>query len=199
MEKPVLILGMPRSGTSMTAGIFHLHGCWVGNCREADNLNPKGFFENLDFKKLMILHAGRLAQSGELADVGNTEFMLKVREVAPEEGPWLVKCSALYWPMWSFLLPKWVCVRRKTEGILKSNMKTNFMATQDENKIHYLIERHNMAMDLVDGVDVYTDDIVSGDFSSIKRAVEFCGLEYDEANTANFVNPKLWNRNGPVA
>src|ERR1700738_3517770 len=49
----VLILGMHRSGTSATAGVFYLLGHSLGNTlHSANQYNPKGFFEDNDFMKL---------------------------------------------------------------------------------------------------------------------------------------------------
>lgn len=158
-----------------------------------DEVNPKGFFENLDFKRLMIKHAGRLAQSGELAKP-SSEFEKAVKEYVPEEGKWIAKFSAMYWPMWVSFDPVWICVRRQRGGIIASNMKTNFMNSQDLKKINYLIDRHSVAMDSVDGIDVKTDDVAAGEFSTIQRAIEGAGLEFDESVTREFVSPDLWNR-----
>lgn len=50
--KTVIVLGSPRSGTSMTAGILSILGVDMGNIRKPDSSNPKGYFEDLDFQKL---------------------------------------------------------------------------------------------------------------------------------------------------
>ena len=52
----VIVLGMHRSGTSAIAGILHLNKIIMGS---KDNFkpkplpqNPKGFYENYDFRKI---------------------------------------------------------------------------------------------------------------------------------------------------
>lgn len=50
--KSVIVLGAPRSGTSMTAGMLSLLGVWMGDVRKPDPLNPKGYFEDSDFLAL---------------------------------------------------------------------------------------------------------------------------------------------------
>lgn len=52
--KTVVILGAPRSGTSMTAGILSRMGVDLGRLRKPDAENPRGYYEDWDFIKLMI-------------------------------------------------------------------------------------------------------------------------------------------------
>jgi hypothetical protein len=50
--KTVIVLGAPRSGTSMTAGVLNLLGVAMGHVRRPDPLNPTGYFEDREFLKL---------------------------------------------------------------------------------------------------------------------------------------------------
>ncbi len=52
IPEPIVVLGCPRSGTSLVAGLLHAHGVWVGDCRAADEHNPRGYFENKAIAKL---------------------------------------------------------------------------------------------------------------------------------------------------
>ena len=57
----VIVLGMHRSGTSTVAGILHLNNILMGTYQNfwprPLRQNPKGFYENYDFRKIndMIL------------------------------------------------------------------------------------------------------------------------------------------------
>lgn len=53
-EKTIIVLGSPRSGTSMTAGILDILRVDLGNLRPSDAENPRGYFEDIDFNNLMI-------------------------------------------------------------------------------------------------------------------------------------------------
>jgi hypothetical protein len=48
----VLILPLPRSGSSMVAGILHHLGVDMGPCQPPDDANPRGYFEDLRFQGL---------------------------------------------------------------------------------------------------------------------------------------------------
>ena len=50
-ERPFLITGLPRSGTSMTAGIFATLGLWTGTTVPGGPENPKGFFEHVALRE----------------------------------------------------------------------------------------------------------------------------------------------------
>ncbi len=62
--KEVIILGSPRSGTSLTASILNFIGIDMGEARKPDFENPHGYFEDISFSKLM----------GELFKLVSPEF-----------------------------------------------------------------------------------------------------------------------------
>lgn len=191
--EPIVILGMPRSGSSMISGIFAQHGCWVGRCREGDSMNPKGYFENLDVKDWMIRNHGRLAQTVRMASPGEG-FMAYMRLLLGSyDGPWVVKHSAMYFRAWHEFKPRFVCIRRSKKGILESNRECGYLGTKDEAAMIDIIDAHNYAMDLSGGVNVYTDSVVAGDYESLYVAFERCGLEFDPQIAHDFVEPEFWH------
>jgi hypothetical protein len=48
----VLILPLPRSGSSMVGGVLHHLGVDMGPCDPPDDANPRGYFEDVRFKAL---------------------------------------------------------------------------------------------------------------------------------------------------
>lgn len=197
MEEPIVILAMPRSGSSMTAGIFAKHGVWSGRCRSGDNMNPKGHFENLDIKDELIRRHGRLGQATvpASADKGFRSF---VEKFAPKEGKWMVKHSSMYRMAWSEFNPRFVCVRRRIEGLMGSNGKTGFLGTKDPDRMRAIIGAHNeqmnIAVSLYGGVNVYPDEWMMGDYRSIEKALGYCGIEPDRGIIEDFVEPAYWER-----
>lgn len=54
IKEPILITGCARSGTSMTAGIFHTCGVWGGVMGGANRYNKKGTFENSAIRQSIV-------------------------------------------------------------------------------------------------------------------------------------------------
>ena len=52
----ILVLGTPRSGTSCVAGILHHLGVVMGEqFLEADDWNPAGYFQDVEFETFLEL------------------------------------------------------------------------------------------------------------------------------------------------
>jgi len=198
--EPIIILGQPRSGSSMTAGIFAAHGVWTGTCRPPTPLNAKGFFENVPMKKLIIATHKAVVRKGILA-AKTPGFRANVLEAIKNdgytEGPWLWKGSAMYWPAFFEFEPIFVVVNRPREQIFASTRKSKMLnPNETDAELYANIDYHQEQMDYLctykQAVRVNSYDVARGDFSSIERAITYAGLEYDEAVTTGFVDPGLW-------
>lgn len=188
MEQPIIILTAPRSGSSMTAGIFAQHGVWVGRCRPGNEYNPKGFFENQDVKNKLKRCFGILK---DFKDVYNEGFRPFVEEIAPREGPWLVKHGALYWTAWRDFNPKYILVRRPRESVYKSGKAVRFNHSREFidaciKQLDYVEKHHN-------GINIYTEDIIKGDYNSLENAFDKCGLQLNQRIVNDFVEPTFWH------
>ena len=53
-HSPIFITGVPRSGTSMTAGILAELGVFTGATVPPGVSNPKGFFENVEIRESVL-------------------------------------------------------------------------------------------------------------------------------------------------
>lgn len=198
MENPIIILACPRSGSSMTAGLFAQHGVWVGICRGGNENNPKGYFENTLIKKqIKTLFGIELLRDAPI--LPDPAFMPEVYRIRDSQnytgGPWLVKHSALYWRIWD--KAKFVCVRRPVASVVQSNIDIGLYRDKwNREQLTTIMENHNTEMDYVvrhhGGRNVYTDDIVRGDYLSLKDAMEYCGIEMDFSIVRSFVEPKYW-------
>lgn len=187
----VVVLATPRSGSSLTTGILSKHGFWTGRCREADENNPKGYFENLDIKALLKRHCGAVHVSTGTEAEPILGFKGMTENILPKYG-WAVKHSAMYWRVWDGFDVKFILVRRPDESIFQSNYQTGFMVGSPE-KIRNSIKRHSEVMDKIDGVNVFTDEIVKGDYSSLERAFEYLQLPMDRDIVDDFVEPRHWH------
>lgn len=182
--RPIVVTGCARSGTSMIAGLLHLHGMWVGRCRQADERNPKGFFENKRINKL-------LRNDGDLTS-RNFEYAVKriLRREGYRGGYWVVKHGVTpHWHVWDRLNPHWVLVRREPGQIFLSQI---FNCKRVEN-----IKRQTRIMDEIkarrNGHDIHPEKIVHGDYEEIEHFMGPLGLAFSPTIAEEFVEKELWN------
>ena len=145
-DRPVIIVGCARSGTSLVAGVIHICGAWKGDTVGPSKHNAKGMFENHALRENIIkpllfsIGADRKGQF-PLPETKNIIIPHDLKEAVikeikkqgwKEETPWMWKCAkmALTWPCWKYAFPdsKWIIVRRKTPDIINSCMQTGFMS-----------------------------------------------------------------------
>jgi len=159
-QSPIIVVGHPRSGTSLVAGALARCGAWVGPHHTSSD-NPGGFYENA-----MLSHKLRAALQGASYDpLGvaslpppgwprtrgeRSSFRLTRAEVEwhitqdgyAGEGPWAWKqCKLLLvWQVVQDWWPdaKWVFVSRPIDDIVESCLNTPFMAQHTRAMRHEL-------------------------------------------------------------
>lgn len=183
MQEPIIILGISRSGTSLISGIFCLHGVFFGQCREADENNPKGYFEN---KKISDIK--RQTKSHHV--YGRKEIYDILIEDGYSGGLWGVKFLPDSINMWENFNPTFICCRRGLQQNYKSYSR--FFDTSKPKFTSYYHKMHN-TMDKVSDFDINTKDVVNGDYSSLKEAINSIGLSFDEELTNNFIEKDYWH------
>ena len=132
-QSAIIITGMHRSGTSLTASLLQSAGINVGDrLMKATKANPKGYFEDLDFVEF---HAGVLRSQG-IDDAGWTkEKQIKVQPqyldtarnllLARQDKPvwgWKDPRTTLFLDFWQELIPhaKFIFVYRSPWEIVDS-------------------------------------------------------------------------------
>ncbi len=198
VTEPIVILGTPRSVSSMTAGIFAKHGVWVGDSIKANTHNVKGFFENVAIRNVVRrMQKCQPALEGRVAREipGFKDAVLSV--IARQgyvDGAWLYKGSALQWPAFYEFHPKWVCCRRPVEQIFNSCRSSRIFGTRfSDARLREIISMHYDEMDVIEDktwVDTY--EVAQGNYSSIELALESCGIEPDREKIDSFVDKSLW-------
>jgi hypothetical protein len=134
------------------------------------------------------------------------EALEVIKKNGYQEGKWFYKGAkmCLLWPMWYYAFPfaQWIVVRRKKEDIANSCLRTGFMRKrntfeewEDWVGVHEkrFQEMRNMNLKIK---EVWPQKMINGDFSEIKSAVEWCGLQFKEREAQEFVSPELWNLGG---
>lgn len=152
-DKPILITGAARSGTSMVGACVHLCGAFKGDTVGPGKYNRKGMYENHALREKVvkpILMKMGVDRRGQYP-LPNTDdviipqkFKENVLSILKQQGwtpdqPWMYKCAkmSLIWPVWQYAFPnsKWVIVRRKTSDIVNSCMRTGFMTAFGNQKV----------------------------------------------------------------
>lgn len=107
----------------------------------------------------------------------------------------------LMWPIWHRAFPdaKWIVVRREDEKIIDSCLNTPFMrAFQNREDWQEWIGEHKkrfeeMKQERLDIIEIWTQDIINGQFESIKNFIEQNGLFWNEEKVRNFISKELWH------
>lgn len=143
----------------------------------------------------------------------NVNIKNKVKKIIFNQGytsgAWMYKGAklCLIWPIWHYNFPEayWIIVRRKTDGIINSCLHTSFMRAfknkNIQNKVNvknqaegwrWWIEQHKKRFKEMHKAElkikeIWTDNIVAGDYREIKNLVEELSLKWDHKKVMNFV------------
>ena len=142
---PLLITGLPRSRTSMVAGILGKLGLWLGTTVPGGASNPKGFFEHyalreqvnkrilarLNCDPLGVKKMPLLMGLPRMEGLQDRVEKIVIADSYNGGSPWGFKDAklTLLWPIWNNAFPKarWLIVNRPRELVIKSCLKTDFM------------------------------------------------------------------------
>jgi len=221
-NKPVLILGLPRSGTSMITGLLQLSGLWLGDTVPGGTQeNMKGFFESKIIReqitKMILARLGcdplgvqKLPDLNALPDGrGMRNLVLKAISIDKYDGNsrWGYKDAktSLIWPMWRDAFPAatYIIVERDPEEVVRSCLNTSFMKqhSTDPDYWRQFINEYQKRLTILENsqemvMKINSNDIVRGDLTTFKDLVTTLALNYCEADYAEFVDNNLWhNRN----
>ena len=197
---PIVIVGVPRSGTSMIAGVFAAHEVWTGTCRDPDENNPRGYYENVHVKN-DIKRLFRLAVKAGMMPDGVDGWMTLVKQALQRDrypgGPWLMKHGVLYWPIWHEFKPMWVTVRRPPHDCLGSCISSGILLPKNsEDCRRQNILMQNAQLDCLEkhfgAIRIDADRVIDCDYEQIKEAFEVCGLHFGSRLTETCIDPTLW-------
>ncbi|TQV74604.1 hypothetical protein FLL45_06470 [Aliikangiella marina] len=198
--KNILIVGMPRSGTSMTTNIFVRQGYYVAEdlksqTRQGDKDNPAGYFEAeqlIEANVSVFNAAGYPHHNTWLFDAIDVETANSIDNVRPEEShralvdsynqhnPWVWKdprlCYTLgYW--WNILDKDSTAVlllRRNPMDIYQSFLRMNWRKGSEEDKQDVLereIAHITAAKKTIEALDIPYVEIDYGKFESNPKEI----------------------------
>lgn len=194
--RPVIIAAPGRCGTSLTCAIFAAHGVWTGKCVSADDKNPLGYFENDRLKR-----AFQEREPAKMASLVPYDPAWKdvVRAALDADGyaggQWLVKINPIAAPLWNDFSPIWILPRRSLGGMFASLRRAGFAGYLTDRELREALTFQSDVMDrLIDegGVDVFPDELVTGNYQSIETALESAGITQDRKIIETTIKPHLW-------
>lgn len=193
--EPLVVVGFPRSGTSLICGLLNLHGVWVGQTEAPRNSNTKGSYENGRIKKTVIDRCGRLMMKGRMAErcPGLRAEISKIMvEEGYESGPWLMKSQAVYLPALSEYNPIFVKILRPSEKILESVRASNMFHESDD-EIVDAIKLSFWEMNKLKGFTIRPQHFIDGDFRALETILDHIGLDFDKKASEAFVDKEMWH------
>lgn len=206
-KKPnIIIIGMARSGTSMTAGIFARKGFYIGENLSANEHNPFGYFEPLE---LIELNANILRKAGHphhntwrLSPV-SLETEKTLRSFSPDEnckkyfskclenGPFVWKDVRLCYtfPVWAKLFlnkdVRCILISRDPRSTYNSLKRTKWVGSEvDVKYIKELRDRHlNHARRALDDsklpwLEISYEDYFTSPSEVASRLQDFVGIPF---------------------
>lgn len=200
MQEPIFIASPPRSGSSLTGLLLHSFGLWSGDTKEANEFNPKGFYENLQISQLLIdyLRENDTENLGKryqplILDKTDSSIREKIFDIVKSQGlkedqPWFYKdpkiaiCRNLL--VDAFPNAKWIWVNRSQDRTIRSLMRTDFMDayTTEKEWASFLAVYGFYKLDLQLKTKVFElniDKVMNNDQSEVDRLSEFLGLKAD--------------------
>lgn len=215
---PIIVTGLPRSGTSLVTGILAICGAWAGNTPAPDPHNRKGTFENVAIrenliKPYLLMHMADPLGLDPLPTVATDPLIdpCKWREMVNktiqrqgyDDGPWVLKDAkiALMWRMWADAFPaaKWVLVRREASMAIASCMRAEPMTRrmghdyQKWAKWADLYRKHLVSI-TVPASHIWPDRDVFGDMSGVQSLVGKLGLTWRPDIVSAFVDDRLFHK-----
>lgn len=216
---PIIITGLPRSGTSLTAGIMHLCGAWVGYQKPRTQYNPKGDFENTEIQRKIIrpflesidccpMGLTKLPEVGHDRGALSGELRSGVFSALHEQGyynePWILKeCKIALFPhVWRDAFPnaKWVIVKRRDTAVLSSCFRAHPMMDRMGDDIDRWVDwlktykTHVESIDWADMVITPNSDIMSNP-RIMREKMEELGLnKWPAEEIKQFIDKGIWNR-----
>ena len=178
----------------MIAKIFKAHGFHLGDDRF---VNPYGYrtYENLHIRR----HINRMSTSYSGLDKRlNSNYSSKhVQEIFRtnmKRSPWCIKVGPQYFQIINDAFPGIQCVLvlRDTENIIKSQY-----AKRGGHDVREYVEMY------VDGINdlhqqhgfpiIQSDEVIAGEYASIKTAMDYCGVSFDPDTAENCIDRGRWH------
>lgn len=199
----ILILCQPRTGSSLITKIFHEHGCWIGQIKLNPNSHNYMHYENEPLRNTLMDINTRFWKGKEKVygglNVDGQIYRQKIKsmiEFLEPKNPWVFKCLVDYARLFYQFEPKIVLIKRDEEQCILSTIDNGRKLSKTETRAIY--RKRMSSMRKVEkehgAVWVDVDEVMAGDYTSLKEALEYCGIEFNQEITEQAINPSLWHK-----
>jgi hypothetical protein len=165
---------------------------WWGDTKALQEWKENGViqsyvsYENQDIKALLFKYKQRYWKKVHLTPVFEVpQFINDLKEIVPTIETWQMKTGVEYFNAFQPLNPYNVYILREPQAVAKSLCQkrpgTDFTIALEAAKWRF--DYMNQLQKKYGGIFVNTDNIIKGDFSEVKKAIEYCGLKYSEEET----------------
>lgn len=191
-KDPIIVLGIPRSGTSMTAGILASLGVLMGlRFQVPDKHNPRGDFEDRDFVELHTAHSEKLISDATM--IHTAQYFIAFRRSLGTFNPdteeeqdglrygWKDPRTIIYLRFYLTLCPnaKIILLKRDLEG-LKSSVKRKYKA--EDNWVDMFIHnwnswvKHVLCKSDLMYLELNFEDLRNAPAKAVKNLCDYCEL-----------------------
>lgn len=202
LHTPILVTGVPRSGSTFIARILKMAGGMTG---KTDRMYENTYLTEINTRILLKTKKSLiLPETAKLPIISNFKgnILNGVRKSQESYLKWLYKSHTLtqLWPIWAKAFPEaqWIIVRRKPNDIINSCMKTGYMTlmsnpenlkligvkTEEEGWKWLIHQYENRWKEMIKAglnvKEVWPDRMENEDFSQIKELIKWVGLEWNE-------------------
>ena len=210
MTDPILITGVPRSGSSAIAAVINICGAFAGT------MSKKGMYSNDTIREFFVKpYLDRLNVDVDGQNpLPSTDSVIvpaywkdrieqAIIDDGYKDGAWMYKDSRLTvtWPLWNISFPdaKWIIVRRRTGDVIQSCMKTGYMkAFEDEAGWLTMVDAYEerFRQMIAEGINhriIWPERMVDGDFNQLYELCDWLGLKWDN-KAMDKINNLLWSK-----
>lgn len=168
----------------MTARIFERHGL-----RHKGNKNC----ENMAIQKWI-----KARYQKDHFKLKPAPYLEGFKEYVLSQGVDFWKGDVMYYTLFEPLGPKLIYIKRDIESVVRSISAKNKGAEKAGPKtVRNLIQFRYNYMDALKaihgGIEVFTDELIQGNYSSLERAFEYCGLDFDPKHADQEIDPTKWH------
>jgi len=218
-DTPIFVTGAERSGRTIIAKILKLSGAFTGitNSMYENTQIKKLVADYMTFIGADSLGQSPLPKKDEMfpyIDLKKSVSEILDSEKYSRQEPWMYKSSNLcqLWKIWNQAYPdaRWIIVRRKPSDIVYSCLRTTYMCGfsskerqeaigvkgEREAWLWWVRQHELMFQEMVAaGLNirvVWPEDLVDGNYESVKELLNWVGLPFDEDEIRKEIDPMLW-------